>query len=128
MSNYWSDDMRRFMILGEQTIGKFNDEQAFRYLRHMEEEVKEALLSWYMCDTVKVIDGAVDTIVVAIGLLHSLGVDPFKAWDAVHRANMRKVDGSCGPIVKREDGQLGKPERWYGPEEELAKLWNGVEA
>ena len=116
------------MILGEQTIGKFNDEQAFRYLRHMEEEVNEALRSWYLCDMVNVIDGAVDTIVVAIGLLHSLGVDPFLAWDAVHKASMRKVDGSCGPIVKREDGQLGKPANWYGPEEDLAKLWNGVEA
>ena len=128
MSNYWADDMRRFMILGEQTIGKFNEEQASRYLSHMEEEAEETVLAWDRGDMVNVIDGAVDTIVVAIGLLHSLGVDPFKAWDAVHRANMRKVDGSCGPIVKREDGQLGKPANWYGPEEDLAKLWNGVEA
>jgi predicted HAD superfamily Cof-like phosphohydrolase len=116
------------MILGEQTIGKFNEEQACRYLNHMEEEVKEAILDWDRGDMVSVIDGAVDTIVVAIGLLHSLGIDPFKAWDAVHKANMRKVDGSCGPIVKRADNQLGKPDNWYGPEEELAKLWNGVEA
>ena len=128
MSNYWADDMRRFMILGEQTIGKFNEEQACRYLSHMEEEVKETILDWDRGDMVNVIDGAVDSIVVAIGLLHSLGVDPFKAWDAVHKANMRKVDGSCGPIVKREDSQLGKPENWYGPEEDLSKLWDGVEA
>ena len=128
MSNYWADDMRRFMALGGQSTFRFNEGQACRYLSHMEEEAEETVLAWDRGDMVSVIDGAVDTIVVAIGLLHSLGVDPFKAWDAVHRANMRKVDGSCGPIVKRTDNQLGKPENWYGPEEELAKLWNEVDA
>ena len=128
MSNYWADDQRRFMILGEQTIGKFNEEQAWRYADHMEEEAQETGEALTAKDYVKAIDGAVDTIVVAIGLLHSLGVDPFKAWDAVHKANMRKVSGECGPIVRRDDGQLGKPIHWYGPEEDLAKLWNGVEA
>jgi predicted HAD superfamily Cof-like phosphohydrolase len=75
---------------------------------------------------VSVIDGAVDTIVVAIGLLHSLGIDPFKAWDAVHRANMSKIVD--GKVYLREDGQIGKPPGFVGPEEDLAKLWNGVEA
>ena len=128
MSNYWADDQRRFMILGGQSIGKFNFVQASRYLDHMREEAHETGRDFSAGDYVKAIDGAVDTIVVAIGLLHSLGVDPFKAWDAVHAANMRKVDNSCGPIVKREDGQLGKPIHWYGPEKDLAKLFNGVEA
>jgi predicted HAD superfamily Cof-like phosphohydrolase len=128
MSNYWADDMGRFMALGGQSTGRFNEGQAARYLSHIEEESKETVLAWDRGDMVNVIDGAVDTIVVAIGLLHSLGIDPFRAWDAVHRANMRKVSGECGAMVLRDDGQLGKPIHWYGPEEELAKLWNGVEA
>jgi predicted HAD superfamily Cof-like phosphohydrolase len=128
MSNYWSDDMGRFMALGGQSTGRYDEGQAARYLSHIEEESKETLLAWDRGDMVNVIDGAVDTIVVAIGLLHSLGVDPFRAWDAVHAANMRKVDNSCGAMVLREDGQLGKPIHWYGPEEDLAKLWNEVEA
>lgn len=128
MSNYWSDDMGRFMAIGGQSTGRLNEDQARRYINHIEEEARETKHAMNRGDMVNVIDGAVDTIVVAIGLLHSLGVDPFKAWDAVHKANMRKVDGSCGAMVLREDGQLGKPIHWYGPEEELAKLWNGVEA
>ena len=68
------------------------------------------------------IDGAVDCIVVCLGFLHSLGIDPNEAWAAVHRANMRKVDGSLGPIVRRGDNQIGKPPGWYGPEAELAEL------
>jgi predicted HAD superfamily Cof-like phosphohydrolase len=128
MSNYWSDDMGRFMAMGGQSTGRFNEGQAARYLSHMEEEAKETVLAWDRGDMVSVIDGAVDTIVVAIGLLHSLGVDPFKAWDAVHKANQSKLDGSLGPIVLRDDGQIGKPVGFVGPEEELAKLWNEVEA
>jgi predicted HAD superfamily Cof-like phosphohydrolase len=126
MSNYWSDDMRRFMLLGGQSIGRFNEEQARKYMDHMEEEVQETIDAVFVSDYVKAIDGAVDTIVVAIGLLHSLGVDPFRAWDAVHAANMRKI--LDGKVYRRDDGQIGKPPGWYGPEEELAKLWNGVEA
>ena len=128
MSNYWADDMRRFMMAGGQSIGKLHYDQAHRYLCHIVEESHETQAAFINRDYVKVIDGAVDTIVVAIGLLHSLGVDPFKAWDAVHKANQSKLDGSLGPIVLRDDGQIGKPVGFVGPEEELAKLWNGVDA
>ncbi len=126
MSNYWSDDMGRFMALGGQSTGRFNEDQAARYLSHIEEESKETVLAWDRGDMVNVIDGAVDTIVVAIGLLHSLGVDPFRAWDAVHKANMSKIVD--GKVYRREDGQIGKPPGFVGPEEDLAKLWNEVEA
>jgi predicted HAD superfamily Cof-like phosphohydrolase len=90
----------------------------------MEEEAGEAVLAWDRGDMVNVIDGAVDTIVVAIGLLHSLGVDPFRAWDAVHKANMSKIVD--GKVYLREDGQIGKPPGFVGPEEELKKLFDAV--
>jgi hypothetical protein len=108
MSNYWADDMRRFMILGEQTIGKFNEDQAWRYVGHMLEESTETELAMHLGDYVNVIEGAVNTISKSISLLHSLGVEPFRAWDVVHKA-MIKGDGSSA-------------------EEELAKLWNAVES
>lgn len=126
MSNYWADDQAAFMKAGDQTVGTFNRDQAKRYVEHMQEEAMETLEAVVWCDYVKAIDGAVDTIVVAIGFLHSLGVDPFKAWNAVYVANMRKVID--GKVYRRPDGQIGKPDGWYGPEEELAKLWNEVEA
>ena len=69
---------------------------------------------------VKALDGAVDTIVVAIGFICSMGIDPNKAWAAVNAANMRKVVD--GKVYRRDDGQIGKPPLWYGPEEELAAL------
>ena len=125
MSNYWSDDQARFMRAGEQTVGEFNPEQAKRYLKHMLEEVSETKRDLDDGDYVKAIDGAVDTIVVAIGFLHSLGVCPWAAWNAVHAANMRKVID--GKVYRRTDNQIGKPENWYGPEEELEKLWNEVQ-
>jgi predicted HAD superfamily Cof-like phosphohydrolase len=124
MSNYWADDQRRFMLLGEQTIGKLNYDQAHRYLCHIVEESHETQAAFINRDYVNVIDGAVDTIVVAIGLLHSLGVDPYRAWDAVHAANMRKIVD--GKVYRRDDGQIGKPPGFVGPEEELKKLFDAV--
>ena len=38
--------------------------------------------------TEEVVDGLIDLCVVAIGTLDALGVDPYRAWDEVHKANM----------------------------------------
>ncbi len=114
-----------FMELGGQTTGTLNLEQAERYLSHILEEAEELRHAWDMYDydaehAVKVVDGAVDTIVVCIGFLHSLGVDPQKAWDAVHRANMSKFEN--GKPVFRVDGQIGKGRFFKPPDEELEIL------
>lgn len=124
MSNYWADDQSKFMLAGGQTVGAFNLDQARRYADHMLEEAKETKDDLDAGDYVKAIDGAVDSIVVAIGFLHSIGVDPFKAWNAVHAANMSKlVDGK---VYKRPDGQIAKGPNFVPPEPELAKLWAEV--
>lgn len=115
-----------FMLAGDQTVGTFNRDQAKRYLCHIVEESHETQAGFLEGNYVAAIDGAVDTIVVAIGFLHSLGVDPFKAWNAVHAANMSKlVDGK---VYKRQDGQIAKGPNFVPPEPALAKLWNEVEA
>jgi predicted HAD superfamily Cof-like phosphohydrolase len=119
MSNF-SEDQAAFMRAGDQTVGEWNAIQAIRYAAHVEEEAVELVDALAEKNYVKAVDGAVDCIVVCIGFLHSLGVDPNAAWAAVHRANMRKVVD--GKVCRREDGQIGKPPGWYGPEEELAEL------
>lgn len=119
-----SKQQAEFMLAGDQTVGEFNFVQACRYADHMLEEVNETKRDLASGDYVKAIDGAVDTIVVAIGFLHSIGVDPFQAWNAVHAANMSKlVDGK---VYRRTDGQIGKGPNFKPPEPELAELWDKV--
>lgn len=116
----WAEDQAEFMKAGDQTLGEVDWCQADRYLRHMLEEVSETNEAFSEMDWLKMVDGAIDTIVVAIGFLHSLNIDPDKAWSIVHRANMRKIVD--GKVYRRADGQIGKPPGWYGPEEELKQL------
>lgn len=123
MSN-WAEDQASFMRAGDQTVGTFNIEQAQRYAMHLKEEAMEAMGAVWAGEWVDAVDGAVDSIVVALGLLHSLGVDPDKAWDIVHAANMRKVVD--GKVYRREDNQIGKPPGWTGPEPELKLLVDAV--
>lgn len=116
----YATDQAEFMQAGGQTVEGFNAHQSARYVKHIAEEASETYEAFTAGDHVKTIDGAVDTIVVALGLLWSYGVNPDDAWRAVHAANMRKlVDGQ--PYI-RPDGQIGKPPGWIGPEDELAKL------
>lgn len=126
----FSSDQAEFMRAAGQLVGDDDGSdgakaaQAYRYINHLAEESRETLDAWSNEGTFeKVIDGLVDSIVVALGALHSLGVDPDRCWAAVHAANMRKVNGSLGSIVKRPDGQIGKPPGWYGPEDDLKQIW-----
>lgn len=116
----WTTDQRAFMTAGEQTTDKFNPMQAGRYVKHIAEESRETVNAWLDGDVVKSIDGAVDVIVVAIGFMLSVGIDPEDAWRAVHSANMRKIVD--GRLYKRADGQIAKPPGWYGPEAEIEAL------
>lgn len=67
-------------------------------------------------DAEEIVDGLIDTLVVAIGTLDLFGVDIDKAWDRVHAANMAKERG----IKKERPNPLGmpdlmKPEGWVAP-------------
>lgn len=67
-------------------------------------------------DGEEVVDGLIDLCVVAIGTLDALGVDVYKAWDEVHKANMTKEVG----VKESRPNPLGlpdlvKPEGWVGP-------------
>ena len=117
-------DQEKFMALGGQVVGALDLDQFDRYHRHISEEVQETFNAVADEDWSKAVDGLVDTIVVSAGALISLlGRDGAEAaWDAVHCANMSKVDGSLGPIRWRSDGQVGKPENWVGPEANIESL------
>lgn len=116
----WAEQQAEFMRGGEQTIDKWNLEQAKRYAEHMEEEASETNDALDEGDYTKALDGAIDTIYVALGFINSLGIDANWAWSVVHSANMRKLVN--GKQYRREDGQIGKPPGWVGPESELAEI------
>lgn len=70
-------------------------------------------------DAEEIVDGLIDTIVVAIGTLDLFGVDVDKAWDEVHVKNMAKERG----IKENRPNPLGmpdlmKPEGWTAPSHE----------
>ena len=80
-------------------------------------ETEKASQTGIPLDSEEVVDGLIDLCVVAIGTLDALGVDPYKAWDEVHKANMSKEVG----IKESRPNPLGlpdliKPEGWVGPD------------
>lgn len=136
----WASDQAEFMRAGGQTVGVPNHEQVMLYSELVDEEAGEVGLAsmevegssfptcgvWENFDgddisyavgfAAELADGAVDTIVVCIGLLHSMGIDPDKAWAEVHRSNMAKIDPATGKVLKRNDGKIQKPEGWTPPD------------
>lgn len=66
-----------------------------------------------------VVDALIDLCVVAIGTLDGMGVDSYKAWDEVLKANMNKKVG----VKESRPNPLGlpdliKPEGWEPPSHE----------
>jgi predicted HAD superfamily Cof-like phosphohydrolase len=79
-------------------------------------ETEKAAKPGVPIDSEEVVDGLIDLCVVAIGTLDALGVDAYKAWDEVHKANMTKKVG----VKETRPNPLGlpdlvKPEGWVGP-------------
>lgn len=110
------EDQKKFMLAGGQQVGVFNEAQFDLYVSLIDEEVGELKDAIIDNDRVEVLDALLDTIVVCIGALHSLGVNPEGAWDEVIRSNMSKVDPSTGRMLKREDGKIIKHPDWSAPE------------
>lgn len=86
-------------------------------LEFLQEELNETQLAYENEDAAEVVDGLIDLIVIAVGTLDILDVDPDKAWDEVHKANMAKEPG----VKPSRPNPLGlpdmiKPEGWTGPD------------
>lgn len=116
MSRSPFEDQRRFMVASDQTVGEYNPDQFKLYVRLIDEEFNVELTDAIEAnDRVEQLDALLDIMVVTIGALHSLGVEPADAWNEVIRSNMSKVDPLTGKVIKREDGKVLKPEGFSPP-------------
>jgi len=91
---------------------------AFR-VDFLREELDETEAAMVNMDAEEIVDGLIDLCVVAIGTLDAFGVDPYKAWDEVLKANMNKrvgvKEGRPNPLGLPD---LMKPEDWKAPSHE----------
>ena len=83
----------------------------------LQEELSETEAALVNMDAEEIVDGLIDLCVVAIGTLDAFGVDPYKAWDEVLKANLAKEVG----VKPERPNPLGlpdliKPEDWEGPD------------
>lgn len=96
-----------FMLAADQSTRRYNREQTELYINLMVEEFTEAVQASSLEDYVKEL---CDLLVVTIGTLHSIGVDPQELWDRVWDSNMSKL-----PFTKREDGKIQKGPNYQPP-------------
>ena len=98
-----------------------NPDALKRYLEFrvdfLKEELDETEAALIQMDSEEIVDGLIDLCVVAIGTLDAFGVDPYKAWDEILKANLSKEVG----VKPERPNPLGlpdliKPEGWEGPD------------
>jgi predicted HAD superfamily Cof-like phosphohydrolase len=70
---------------------------------------KEALSHSYLQDATA---EAADLIYVVCQFCNMFGLPLTEMYDAIHAANMRKVNPNTGKVERREDGKVLKPEGW----------------
>lgn len=109
------NDQKKFMRACDQTTDSFNEYQFNLYTRLIAEEVDELWTANSAGDKTECLDALIDILVVTVGALHSLGVDPNGAWKEVMRSNFDKIDPVTGRVKKRDDGKVLKPENWEPP-------------
>ena len=88
-------------------------------LKFIREELMETEAAFTNKDAEEIVDGLIDLCVVAIGTLDAIGVDAYKAWDEVLKANLAKEVG----VKESRPNPLGlpdliKPEGWEAPSHE----------
>ncbi|MBN31655.1 MAG: hypothetical protein CL845_06630 [Crocinitomicaceae bacterium] len=121
MSKDWVDDIYQMQSKYrtrdwvENNPEKLKEFLKFR-IAFLQEELDETRQAYMLNDAEEVVDGLIDLCVVAIGTLDAFGVDPYKAWDEVLYANMRKNVG----VKAERPNPLGlpdlvKPEDWEAP-------------
>lgn len=87
--------------------------------RFLQEELTEFIFAALASNLVDITDALLDTVYVALGTLHMMGIPVQQCWDAVQHANMQKVRGT----TKRGNAiDAVKPEGWVGPEATIKKV------
>ena len=121
MSKDWVKDIHvmQSKYLTRQWVNS-NPEKLREFLKFriafLQEELDETREAYILRDAEEVVDGLIDLCVVAIGALDAFGVDPYKAWDEVLKANMQKQVG----VKETRPNPLGvpdlvKPDDWKPP-------------
>jgi predicted HAD superfamily Cof-like phosphohydrolase len=99
-------------------VDRMDDDMLKEYLefriKFLEEEMAE--LRAAVNNPEEIVDALIDLCVVAIGTLDAFAVNPYEAWNEVHRANMAKVPG----VKESRPNPMGlpdliKPEGWEPP-------------
>ena len=118
------EDVAEFLAACDQAPSR---ELAMLYFNLIREEFDELWDAWVRKGNVGLsssfkpeqvegtIDALADLIWVAYGMMLALGVPPNEAWSPVAKANLSKIDGKTGKVLKREDGKVLKPEGWESP-------------
>lgn len=92
-------------------------------LKHLQEELGEICEAMVMEDRVRLLDGLIDLVYVALGGAYLLGLPFNKGWKLVHAANMKKIRAARKDQSKRGSTfDVVKPAGWRSPEPALAKL------
>ena len=124
MSTDWVKDIEVMQDKFETLEWVFNNKEnkdklkAFLKFRidFLQEELDETKKAYETMDGEELVDGLIDLCVVAIGTLDAFGVDAYKAWDEVLKANMSKSvgvkEGRPNPLGLPD---LMKPEGWKAP-------------
>jgi len=125
MSNDWVKDIHDMQTKYKtrEWVENADKEKLKRFLEFridfLKEELMETTAAVTNNDSEEIVDGLIDLCVVAIGTLDAFGVDPYKAWDEVLRANMAKEVG----VKPTRPNPLGvpdliKPDNWEAPSHE----------
>ena len=124
MSTDWVNDIEVMQDKFETLEWVFNNKKdkdklkAFLKFRidFLQEELDETKKAYETMDGEEIVDGLIDLCVVAIGTLDAFGVNAYKAWDEVLKANMSKnvgvKEGRPNPLGLPD---LMKPEGWKAP-------------
>jgi predicted HAD superfamily Cof-like phosphohydrolase len=113
--NDWQKKVRAFHIATGQphksTPGDISDERKLLRERLIREEFYELVYAMDKGLMAATADAIADLLYVVLGTAVELGIDMDPIFQAVHNANMTKING---PV--REDGKQLKPEGWQPPD------------
>ena len=117
-------DVAKFMMLGGQTVPYDVDDyvtasEMGAFIDRVVEEHNETCEGIYYDDEVEIVDGFLDIAYAAMtGAIRKAGATKAAlAWEAILDANLAKVDGRHGPVVRNEEtGKIEKPEGWTAPD------------
>lgn len=118
-----TEQVAKFMEEGGQTVPLTTDYTVANefgdYAQRVQDEVDELTEAMKDQDVPEMLDALIDTAYVALsGAVRLVGKQKaHAAWNAVSKANWRKVNGDLGPVVRDEEtGKILKPEGWWAPD------------